>query len=170
MARNSRRRQKQQNQTIQYFAIAIILIVIGWIAFSIFNNSTVGSTTSMTGIPEYNPDELVSTASGLQYLDIETGTGDNPQTGQTVSVHYTGWLTDGTKFDSSVDRGQPFEFPLGTGSVIQGWDEGVAGMQVGGTRLLVIPSDLAYGQTGAGGGLIPGGATLVFQVELLALK
>jgi len=88
--------------------------------------------------------------------------------GQTVSVHYTGWLVDGSKFDSSVDRGQPFEFPLGGGSVIKGWDEGVAGMKIGGVRKLIIPSDLGYGSRGAG--LIPPNSTLIFEVELLGMK
>ena len=107
-------------------------------------------------------------ASGLQYQDLVQGDGAEAQAGQSVSVHYTGWLTDGTKFDSSVDRGEPFDFPLGAGMVIRGWDEGVAGMRVGGKRKLVIPPDLGYGQRGAGG-LIPPGATLVFEVELLGI-
>lgn len=105
----------------------------------------------------------------LQIEDLEVGTGDEAVAGQQVSVHYTGWLTNGTKFDSSVDRGQPFEFPLGGGRVIQGWDQGVAGMKVGGKRRLTIPPHLAYGQGGAGGGLIPPNATLVFEVELLGV-
>lgn len=110
---------------------------------------------------------LTETASGLRYQDLVVGDGVTAQSGDSVSVHYTGWLTDGTKFDSSIDRGTPFEFRLGVGSVIAGWDEGVADMRVGGTRKLVIPPDLGYGDQGAGGGLIPGGATLVFDVELL---
>jgi len=107
-----------------------------------------------------------STPSGLQYWDIQLGTGDEAKAGKTVKVHYTGWLTDGRKFDSSVDRGQPFSFPLGAGKVIKGWDEGVQGMKVGGKRQLRIPPDLAYGTRGAGG-LIPPNATLIFDVELL---
>jgi len=102
----------------------------------------------------------------LQIDEIEVGSGAEAQSGQTVSVHYTGWLTDGTKFDSSVDRGTPFEFPLGVGMVIKGWDQGVAGMKVGGKRKLTIPPDLGYGASGAGG-VIPPNATLVFEVELL---
>ena len=106
---------------------------------------------------------------GLKYEDLKVGEGAQPKTGQKVQVHYTGWLTSGKKFDSSVDRGQPFEFVLGQGQVIKGWDEGVATMKVGGKRKLTIPPDLAYGARGAGG-VIPPNATLVFDVELLAIK
>src|SRR6476661_488327 len=112
--------------------------------------------------------ETKTTASGLKYEDIKQGTGDVATAGKTVSVHYTGWLTNGTKFDSSKDRGDPFEFPLGGGRVIKGWDEGVEGMKVGGTRKLTIPPELGYGSRGAGG-VIPPNATLVFEVELLAV-
>lgn len=102
----------------------------------------------------------------LQIEDLEMGTGAEAQTGQTVSVHYTGWLADGSKFDSSVDRGQPFGFPLGGGRVIAGWDQGVVGMKVGGKRRLTIPPELAYGERGFPGA-IPPNATLTFEVELL---
>ena len=107
-----------------------------------------------------------TTASGLKYEDVKVGSGDTAEAGKTVSVHYTGWLTNGTKFDSSKDRGQPFDFPLGGGRVIKGWDEGVNGMKVGGVRKLTIPPELGYGARGAGG-VIPPNATLVFEVELL---
>ena len=110
-----------------------------------------------------------TTASGLVFEDLVVGTGNTAASGQKVSVHYTGWLTNGTKFDSSKDRGEPFVFPLGKGHVIRGWDEGVVGMKVGGKRKLTIPPQLGYGDRGAGG-LIPPNATLVFDVELLGLK
>ncbi|MDZ4694413.1 MAG: FKBP-type peptidyl-prolyl cis-trans isomerase [Deltaproteobacteria bacterium] len=106
--------------------------------------------------------------SQLEIKEITVGTGDEVKSGQTVNVHYTGWLTDGTKFDSSVDRGKPFSFRLGAGMVIKGWDQGVAGMKVGGKRKLTIPPELGYGERGAGG-VIPPGATLVFDVELLSM-
>ena len=114
-------------------------------------------------------EKIVTTPSGLKYVDLVVGTGPEAQTGQTVAVHYTGWLTDGKKFDSSVDRGQPFSFPLGAGRVIKGWDEGVAGMKVGGKRKLMIPPQLGYGERGAGGGLIPPNAELIFEVQLLEI-
>lgn len=109
-----------------------------------------------------------TTPSGLIYEDVIEGSGDAATLGQTVSVHYTGWLTDGTKFDSSKDRNEPFEFPLGAGYVIRGWDEGVQGMRVGGVRKLTIPPELGYGARGAGG-VIPPNATLSFEVELLEI-
>ena len=112
---------------------------------------------------------VISTPSGLQYIDIVEGTGESPQRGARVTVHYTGTLEDGTKFDSSVDRNEPFEFPIGVGRVIRGWDEGVMTMKVGGKRKLVIPSELGYGARGAGG-VIPPNATLIFDVELLGVK
>lgn len=108
-------------------------------------------------------------ATELMIDEVTLGTGLEATAGKKVSVHYTGWLTNGTKFDSSKDRGQPFSFALGAGQVIQGWDKGVAGMKVGGTRKLTIPPQLGYGARGAGG-VIPPNATLVFEVELLAVN
>ncbi len=117
--------------------------------------------------------KMRSTPSGLQYEDIKEGTGASPKTGQICVMDYTGWLWEngvkGKKFDSSVDRGTPFEFPLGQGRVIKGWDEGVATMKVGGKRTLLIPPQLGYGSRGAGG-VIPPNATLLFEVELIAVK
>jgi FKBP-type peptidyl-prolyl cis-trans isomerase FkpA len=111
----------------------------------------------------------VKTASGLKYIDLKEGEGVSVKRGDTVEVHYTGWLTDGKKFDSSFDRNMPFSFQLGGGKVIKGWDEGVAGMKVGGKRKLTIPPDLGYGKRGAGG-VIPPDAMLIFEVELLKIK
>ncbi|MHA1903786.1 MAG: FKBP-type peptidyl-prolyl cis-trans isomerase [Candidatus Thorarchaeota archaeon] len=106
----------------------------------------------------------------LQIEEIVEGTGKSPAKGQTVVVHYTGWLTDGKKFDSSVDRGEPFEFKIGVGEVIQGWDQGILTMKTGGKRKLTIPPELAYGSRSVGGGLIPANSILIFEVELLDLK
>ncbi len=111
----------------------------------------------------------VTTGSGLKYVDLQEGQGAEAKSGQTVSVHYTGWLENGTKFDSSHDRREPFSFQLGAGQVIRGWDEGVAGMKIGGKRKLTIPAELGYGARGAGG-VIPPNATLIFDVELLGVR
>ena len=113
--------------------------------------------------------DYVTTKSGLKYFDLEVGDGPSPRRGQSVVVHYTGWLTDGKIFDSSIMKQRPFSFAVGGGQVIRGWDEGVATMKVGGKRQLVIPPDLAYGDGGAGN-VIPPEATLTFQVELLEIK
>jgi peptidylprolyl isomerase len=117
---------------------------------------------------ENNMEDVVTTDSGLQYVDIVEGVGATPKKGDTVVVHYTGTLENGNKFDSSRDRGQPFSFKVGVGQVIQGWDEGVGSMKVGGRRKLIIPSELGYGARGAGG-VIPPNATLIFDVELLRI-
>ncbi|WP_414545592.1 FKBP-type peptidyl-prolyl cis-trans isomerase [Nostoc sp. CCY0012] len=126
------------------------------------NNTLIASNTM-------SDDNVVTNPSGLKYVEIEEGTGATPEPGQTVVVHYTGTLEDGTKFDSSRDRKQPFSFKIGVGQVIQGWDEGLSTMKVGGRRQLIIPSELGYGSRGAGG-VIPPNATLLFDVELLDIK
>ena len=115
------------------------------------------------------PTNLQSTASGLQYSIERAGTGEKPRSGQTVQVHYTGWLTNGQKFDSSRDRGTPLEFPVGVGRVVRGWDEGIADMRVGEVRWLVIPPALGYGSRGAGTA-VPPNATMVFRTELVAVR
>jgi peptidylprolyl isomerase len=143
-------------------AIAMATVVAGAL--------TAGTPIAATA---QSPGKTMTTASGLQIADTKAGTGATPRTGQICVMHYTGWLyqngAKGAKFDSSVDRGQPFEFPIGTGRVIKGWDEGVASMKVGGKRTLIIPPDLGYGARGAGG-VIPPNATLIFEVELLGVK
>ena len=113
--------------------------------------------------------KTVTTNSGLKYIDLKEGTGERAREGDTVSVHYTGWLKDGKKFDSSRDRNRPFSFELGAGKVIKGWDEGVAGMKEGGKRKLIIPPELGYGERGAPGA-IPPNAELTFEVELLKVR
>ena len=134
--------------------------------------AVIGSTGMTDPSSAHSAPKPVTTSTGLQIIDTKPGTGASPRSGQTAVVHYTGWLSEngakGKKFDSSVDRGQPFEFPLGQGRVIQGWDQGVATMKVGGKRTLIVPPLLGYGQRGAGA--IPPNATLMFDVELLGLK
>jgi len=129
------------------------------------NKSSTPSTSNSSGPTKVNG-QPHTTPSGLQYWDIVAGTGATAAAGSTVKVHYTGWLINGGKFDSSRDRGEPFSFLLGAGQVIKGWDEGVAGMKVGGKRQLRITPELGYGASGAGG-VIPPNATLIFDVELL---
>jgi peptidylprolyl isomerase len=139
-------------------------------AFAIGAAAAAAATTAQSQTSTGKP---VTTASGLQIIDTKAGDGPSPKTGQTCVMHYTGWLYEngakGAKFDSSVDRGQPFEFKIGMRQVIGGWDEGVSTMKVGGKRTLIIPPELGYGARGAGG-VIPPNATLMFDVELLALK
>ncbi len=137
-----------------FFSIILVLAIL-------MTSCSKSGPTAVTG-------PGVTTASRLQYWDLKTGNGATAAPGNTVSVHYTGWLSDGTKFDSSLDRSQPFQFRLGAGRVIKGWDEGVAGMKVGGKRQLRIPPALGYGANGTGP--IPPNATLVFDVELLDVK
>ena len=124
---------------------------------------------SGVSLSEAEGEKSIETSSGLQYLDLVKGVGREAHVGETASVHYTGWLKDGTKFDSSLDRGQPFQFRLGAGRVIRGWDEGIVGMNIGSKRKLIIPPHLGYGKRGAGR-VIPPNATLIFEVELLDLR
>ena len=134
-----------------------------WVtAILVSGQSNNSSPTKVTG-------KAHATSSGLEYWDITQGTGATATSGKHVKVHYTGWLTSGKKFDSSVDRKEPFEFKLGNGDVIKGWDEGVEGMKVGGKRQLRVPPQLGYGSQGAGG-VIPPNATLIFDVQLLEVR
>lgn len=155
----------------QSIANASELIQTQPISVSSTINKILVADNTMSSAENANPgnEETVTTPSGLKYIDLVPGTGATPKTGQTVIVHYTGTLEDGTKFDSSRDRNQPFSFPLGRGQVIKGWDEGIADMRVGGRRKLIIPPALGYGARGAGG-VIPPNATLIFDVELLRIS
>jgi peptidylprolyl isomerase len=150
----------------------ILLIAILSIAgFVLAQTATKKSTTAHAASgPTHVTGAPTTTPSGLQYWDIKQGTGTVAEAGKKVKVDYTGWLMNGKKFDSSVGTGKPFEFTLGQGEVIKGWDEGVAGMKVGGKRQLRIPPDLAYGANGTPGGPIPPNATLVFDVRLVGVE
>lgn len=155
--RATERKEQQSNQKI---VLLVVLLAAVALAAIFYRPKQTGFKIDEAGMSE--------TASGLKYKDLVIGNGPEAQIGDLVSVHYTGYLTDGTKFDSSLDRGQPFSFQLGTGSVIQGWEEGVAGMRVGGKRQLLIPPELGYGSSGAGD-VIPPNATLFFEIELLGI-
>ena len=150
-------------------SLASLIVVAAMTAGLACSQPVAQSPSSAGAAPANATAREVTLSDGLKYTDDQVGTGTEATAGKTVSVHYTGWLLDGTKFDSSRDRGQPFSFPLGAGRVIKGWDEGVAGMKIGGKRTLVIPPDLGYGARGAGG-VIPPNATLKFEVELLDVK
>jgi FKBP-type peptidyl-prolyl cis-trans isomerase len=148
--------------------IAIVLIALAAV-FVYAQTTKKAPMKTDTTAPTKVTGDGTTTTDGLKYWDIKQGTGATATAGQTVTVHYTGWLTNGKKFDSSVDRNEPFQFGLGQHQVIKGWDEGVAGMKVGGKRQLHIPAALAYGDRGAGG-VIPPGADLIFDVELLKVQ
>jgi FKBP-type peptidyl-prolyl cis-trans isomerase len=147
--------------------VACLTAIVTFVVTAVFAQG--GSAKPNTSAPTKVTGAATKTPDGLEYWDIKVGTGPAATAGHTVKVHYTGWLTNGKKFDSSVDRGEPFMFDLGGGHVIKGWDEGVAGMKVGGKRQLRIPPDLGYGDRGAPGA-IPPNATLIFDVELLGVR
>lgn len=159
--RARKRAVKQRNQRIGF--IAILLVIVAAIAFLVFGD------TLFPGISSAEQVNWTTTASGLKIADTLLGSGNPVKTGDTVSVHYTGYLEDGTKFDSSLERGAPFEFTVGQGRVIKGWEEGLLGMQVGGKRSLLIPPDLGYGPQGYPP-VIPPNATLRFEIELVAIQ
>jgi len=150
------------------FAVGAVLLIFGgiWVNGALDRGVAEKETAALARVMQDNKDALAR----IKITDTKIGTGAEATPGKTAVVHYTGRLENGTKFDSSLDRGTPFPFTLGAGEVIKGWDLGVQGMKVGGKRTLVIPSDLAYGESGAGGGAIPPNATLTFQVELLEVK
>jgi len=167
--------------SVVFMLVCVVLLVVGQVGGK--QNTAIASQLTQTPpapttVTENNTliasdtmsdANVVTTPSGLKYVEVKEGTGATPQTGQTVEVHYTGTLEDGTKFDSSRDRGQPFDFKIGLGQVIKGWDEGLSTMKVGGQRQLIIPPELGYGARGAGG-VIPPNAILHFDVELLGVK
>ena len=151
------------------YAVVVAIILALTAVFMLAQSTAKKSTTPNTSAPTKVTGDGVKTASGLLYWDIRVGNGEVAKEGSRVRVHYTGWLTDGKKFDSSVDAGTPFDFRIGNGEVIKGWEEGVAGMRVGGKRQLRIPPALAYGAAGYPGA-IPANATLIFDVQLLAVQ
>jgi FKBP-type peptidyl-prolyl cis-trans isomerase len=152
------------------YVAAVALILALTAVFVLAQSATRKSTTPNTNAPTKVTGDGVKTPSGLIYWDIRVGNGDVAKEGSHVRVHYTGWLTTGKKFDSSVDAGKPFDFTIGNGEVIKGWEEGVAGMRVGGKRQLRIPPNLGYGAEGTPGGPIPPSATLIFDVQLLGVQ
>ncbi len=150
--------------------IVAIAIILGLAMFVLAQSTAKKSAVPDTNTPSKVTGDGMKTPSGLIYWDIKVGNGETAKEGSHVRVHYTGWLTTGKKFDSSVDAGKPFDFTIGNGDVIKGWEEGVAGMRVGGKRQLRIPPNLAYGADGTPGGPIPPNATLIFDVQLLQVQ
>ena len=158
--------KKRTTQIVGIVLVTSLAIVAG--LYFLFSRSSGKPAPAVNKVTPVIDAQTVTTASGLQYVDEVIGGGPSPRTGQMVSVHYTGTLMNGTKFDSSVDKGTPFSFPIGMGRVIKGWDEGLMTMKVGGKRRLTIPPELAYGAKGSG--IIPANATLIFEVELLGVN
>ena len=152
------------------YAAAVAIVLVLTVVSVVAQSATRKSSTASTNAPTKVTGDGVKTPSGLIYWDIRVGNGDVAKEGSHVRVHYTGWLTNGKKFDSSVDAGKPFDFTIGNGEVIKGWEEGVAGMKVGGKRQLRIPPALGYGAEGTPGGPIPPNATLIFDVQLLGVQ
>ena len=154
---------------MKYIVIIFIIAVVLGASFALFSRRPAVEEKSVEEKTETQVPESMEDSAGLKIQDIKIGEGQEAKAGDTIFVHYTGTLTDGTKFDSSLDRGEPLSFTLGMGQVIRGWDEGVTGMRIGGKRKLTIPPDLAYGERGVPGA-IPPNATLVFEVELLEVR
>ena len=161
------KRAERKRQKIFIFIVTAITLV--FFAITYINSRKIEAFVFTEFFAADASIEVMTTSSGLKYQDLVIGDGEVAKVGDDIIVHYTGWLTDEYKFDSSVDRNNPFDFTLGIGRVIRGWDEGVTGMRVGGTRLLMIPAELGYGDSGSGAS-IPPGATLIFQVELLEIS
>jgi FKBP-type peptidyl-prolyl cis-trans isomerase FkpA len=171
--REQRRAQRIARRNRQRIIIgAIIVLIVALLAFVVIRYSSGNANSYPIGTLDTTPPALsanaITTASGLQYEDLKVGTGATAQKGQTATVNYTLWLSNGTKIQSTTDSKQTFDFAIGAGNVIAGWDEGVLGMNVGGTRLLVIPPALGYGSTAQG--TIPADSTLIFEVQLVGLK